>query len=85
MDAAAHDEPHDGRQVSRAQRRADALHNHVRNAEDGGDARNEHGEQLERVPFVREVARDLGLDGEVGVDLPREEREVAGRHGEGVE
>lgn len=84
MDAAAEHKPHDGRQVAVAQVRPDALDESVRDAEDARTARREHAEQLKRVPFVGEVAGNLGLDGVVGMVLARLEREVAGGHG-GVE
>lgn len=83
VNAPAQDEPHDGREIAAAQRWSDLLHQDIGDAEDDCAARRKHGEQLQRVPFVGQVAHDLRLDGIVGVDLPREEREVAGSHGEG--
>jgi hypothetical protein len=83
VDAAAEHKPHDGGQVAVAERRSDALDERVRDAEDGGTAGGKHADQLKRVPFVGEVARDLGLDGVVGVVLAREEGEVACCHGAG--
>jgi hypothetical protein len=80
VDASAQDEPHDGREVAVAERRPDPLDEHVRDAEDDRAAARKHADQLERVPFVKHEACDLGLDGVVRVGLPREEGEVAGCH-----
>jgi hypothetical protein len=80
VDAAAQDEPHDGREVAVAERGPDLLDEAVRDAKDDDAAGHEHADQLERVPFVQDEACDGGANGVVRVVLPREEGEVAGCH-----
>jgi hypothetical protein len=81
VDAAAHDEPHDGAQIASAKAGSYPRDTQVGEAEDGEHTAREHAEQLKRVPFVGEVAHNLGFDREVGCRLPGQESKIAGRHG----
>jgi hypothetical protein len=85
VNAATQHKPHDGREITVAECRPHPLDEGIGNAKDDSAATSKHADQLERVPFVRDEACNLGLDGVVGVVLPREEGEVAGRHCEGAD
>jgi hypothetical protein len=84
VDTSAQHKPHDGREVTVAERRPYPLDDGKGDPEDDSASSSKHADQLERVPFVGDEACNLGLDGVVRVVLPREEGEVAGGHGEGA-
>jgi len=83
VNASTQHKPHDGGEITVAERWPYPLDEYKRDGEDGNASSDEHADQLKCIPFVGEVARDLGLDGVVRVVLAREESEVAGGHGEG--
>lgn len=80
VDAAAQDEPHDGREVTGAGIGAQPLDHGIRRAEDGDQTRREDGEQLDGAPFVGQVADNLDLEGVVGVLARGQVGEVCSSH-----
>lgn len=80
MNAAAKNEPHDGRQVAIAQTGAHPLDNHEGDAENDGATSGEHANQLQCVPLIRKVSYNLRLDRVVWVHLPGQEGKVASCH-----
>jgi hypothetical protein len=80
VDAAAHDEPHDGRQVAGAGIGPQSHDADIGQRADCGDTGEEHGQQFDCAPFVGQVAHNLDLEGVVGVSSRWKGGEVTAAH-----